>query len=63
MTAAELAETIARNLENATPEIIEGIKRADIGDDAKLAMLYFADPEFRASIQDITAQALAKAHA
>lgn len=57
-TTADIAQAIADNLADATPEVIENIKRASISDDAKLAMLYFADPEFREMIQERVAQAL-----
>lgn len=57
-TTADIAQTIADNLADATPEVIENIKRAKISDGAKLAMLYFADAEFREIIQDQVAKAL-----
>lgn len=59
MTAADLATTIVNQIADATPEVIEAIRKADISDDAKLAMLYFADPEFRAAFQGRVAEALA----
>lgn len=59
MTAADLATTIVNQIADATPEVIEAIRKADISDDAKLAMLYFADPEFRAAFHGRVAEALA----
>lgn len=58
-TTQELATTIVEQITDASPEVIEAIKTADISDDAKLAMLYFADPEFRAAFQGRVAESLA----
>lgn len=62
-TTAAIAENIIERITDASPEVIEAIKSAPISDDAKMAMLYFADPEFRASMQEITAAALVAKHA
>lgn len=57
-TTADIAKVIVDQLADAPAEVIENIKRAKISDGAKVAMLYFADPEFRAMIQHQTAKAL-----
>lgn len=57
-TTAAIAENIIERIANASTEVIEAIKSAPISDDTKIAMLYFADPEFRAAMQEVTAAAL-----
>ena len=57
-TTETIAQTIIDQITDASAEVIEAIKQADISDDAKLAMLYFADPEFREVIQHHTAEML-----
>lgn len=61
-TTADIAQTIIDQITDTSPEVIEAIKQADIGDDAKLAMLYFADAEFRAAFQEQTAERMVAMH-
>lgn len=61
-TTATIAQTVIENITDAPAEVIEAIRQADISDDAKLAMLYFADPEFRTMIQHQVAEAMVLRH-